>query len=55
MSTSAPVVEATPSLPREALQTTDASAVSTPANWQPGDAVVVPPPQTLVDAEKRLS
>lgn len=38
----------------EALQTTDANAVSTPANWQPGDAVIVPPPQTLADAEKRL-
>lgn len=38
----------------DALQTTDANAVSTPANWQPGDAVIVPPPQTLSDAEKRL-
>ena len=38
----------------KALQTTDVNAVSTPANWQPGDAVIVPPPQTLADAEKRL-
>ena len=38
----------------KALQTTDANAVSTPANWQPGDAVIVPPPQTLADAEKRI-
>lgn len=38
----------------EALQTTDANQVSTPANWQPGDAVIVPPPQTIADAEKRL-
>ena len=37
----------------EALQTTDANTVSTPANWQPGDAVIVPPPQTVEDAEKR--
>lgn len=39
----------------EALQTTDANAVSTPANWQPGDAVIVPPPQTTEDAEKRVN
>lgn len=38
----------------EALQTTDANQVSTPANWQPGDSVIVPPPQTIADAEKRL-
>lgn len=38
----------------EALQTTDANSVSTPANWQPGDPVIVPPPQTQADAEKRL-
>ena len=38
----------------EALQTTDGNSVSTQANWQPGDPVIVPPPQTLADAEKRL-
>lgn len=38
----------------EALQTTDANQVSTPANWRPGEAVIVPPPQTIQDAEKRL-
>jgi peroxiredoxin (alkyl hydroperoxide reductase subunit C) len=38
----------------EALQTTDENQVSTPANWLPGDAVIVPPPQTIQDAEKRL-
>lgn len=38
----------------DALQTADANACSTPANWQVGDDVIVPPPQTLADAEKRL-
>ena len=37
----------------DALQTTDANTVSTPANWKPGEAVIVPPPQTQADAEKR--
>lgn len=30
----------------QALQTTDKHKVVTPANWQPGDPVLVPPPQT---------
>jgi peroxiredoxin (alkyl hydroperoxide reductase subunit C) len=38
----------------DALQTADANACATPANWRPGEQVVVPPPQTLADAEKRL-
>lgn len=38
----------------DALQTADANACSTPANWKPGEAVVVPPPQTVADAEARL-
>jgi peroxiredoxin 2/4 len=39
----------------KALQTTDKHKVSTPANWQPGDKVVVPPPKTAAEMEKRLS
>jgi peroxiredoxin 2/4 len=39
----------------KALQTTDRNKVSTPANWQPGDKVVVPPPKTAAEMEKRLS
>lgn len=39
----------------KALQTTDKEGVSTPANWQPGDKVVVPPPKTSAEAEKRLT
>ena len=37
----------------EALQTTDANGVSTPANWRPGEPVIVPAPLTQADAEKR--
>jgi len=36
-----------------ALQTTDAHGVSTPANWQPGDKVVVPAPKTVEAMKKR--
>ncbi len=38
----------------DALQTTDANKVATPANWRPGDKVVVPPPTTQEMAEERL-
>jgi peroxiredoxin (alkyl hydroperoxide reductase subunit C) len=37
----------------KALQTTDKHKVSTPANWQPGEKVVVPPPKTAAEMEKR--
>ncbi|MDD4483481.1 MAG: peroxiredoxin [Methanoregula sp.] len=39
----------------KALQTTDAHKCSTPANWQPGDKVVVAPPKTAAEMDKRLS
>jgi peroxiredoxin (alkyl hydroperoxide reductase subunit C) len=38
----------------DALQTTDKNAVATPANWRPGDKVVIPPPNTQEMAEERL-
>jgi len=38
----------------QALQTTDANGVATPANWRPGDKVIVPPPQTQEGAEERV-
>jgi peroxiredoxin (alkyl hydroperoxide reductase subunit C) len=38
----------------DGLQTADQNACATPANWKPGEQVVVPPPQTLADAESRL-
>lgn len=38
----------------DAMQTADANACATPANWQKGDKVVVPPPQTTADAESRM-
>ena len=38
----------------KALQTTDKNGVATPANWQPGDKVIVPPPNTQEMAEERV-
>jgi len=38
----------------EALQTADQNACALPANWRPGDAVIVPAPITQADAEKRV-
>ncbi len=38
----------------EALQTTDANGVATPENWRPGEKVIVPPPVTQDEAEKRV-
>ena len=37
----------------EGLQTADKNGVATPENWQPGEKVIVPPPKTLADADKR--
>ncbi len=39
----------------DALQTADANACSTPANWKPGEPVIVPAPLTQQDAEKRVA
>lgn len=38
----------------KALQTTDAHGVATPANWNPGDKVIVPPAKTQEAAEERM-
>ena len=38
----------------DALQTTDEHKVATPANWKPGDKVIVPAPNTQEGAEERL-
>ena len=38
----------------DALQTTDKHKVATPANWNLGDSVVVPPPGTTEQAEERI-
>ncbi len=38
----------------DALQTTDKHGVATPANWKPGDKVIVPPPSTVEEAEARM-
>ncbi|HZQ70689.1 MAG TPA: peroxiredoxin [Terriglobales bacterium] len=39
----------------DAMQTADANACATPANWRPGDHVIVPAPITQADAEKRAA
>jgi peroxiredoxin (alkyl hydroperoxide reductase subunit C) len=39
----------------KALQTTDMYGVATPANWQPGDKVVVPAPKNKAEMDTRLS
>ena len=38
----------------DALQTTDKHKVATPANWKPGEQVIVPPPSTMEEVEARL-
>jgi peroxiredoxin (alkyl hydroperoxide reductase subunit C) len=38
----------------QALQTVDEHGVATPANWRPGDKVIVPPPKTQEMAEERV-
>jgi peroxiredoxin (alkyl hydroperoxide reductase subunit C) len=38
----------------DALQTVDQHSVACPADWRPGDSVIVPPPATAQDAEARL-
>ncbi len=37
----------------DALQTTDAHKVATPANWRLGDKVILPAPKTIEDADAR--
>ena len=39
----------------KALQTSDKYKVATPEGWQPGDPVIVPPPATVQEAEKRVN
>ena len=38
----------------DALQLVDEKKVATPANWKPGENVIVPPPRTTEDAQQRL-
>jgi peroxiredoxin (alkyl hydroperoxide reductase subunit C) len=37
----------------KALQATDKFGIATPADWQPGDKVVVPPPKTAIEMARR--
>ncbi len=39
----------------DALQTADSNACATPANWRPGDSVIIAAPATQQDAEKRVA
>jgi peroxiredoxin (alkyl hydroperoxide reductase subunit C) len=39
----------------DALQATDKHKVATPANWQPGEKVILPPPMTQEMAEERVA
>ncbi len=39
----------------DALQTVDEHGVACPANWRPGDKVIVPPPVTTLAAAERLA
>lgn len=39
----------------DALQTVDSDNVVTPANWLPGNPVIVPPPQTIEELYNRVS
>jgi peroxiredoxin (alkyl hydroperoxide reductase subunit C) len=38
----------------DALQTADKHGVACPADWRPGEKVIVPPPSTTKDAEARV-
>ena len=37
------------------METVDANGVSCPADWKPGEAVIVPAPATQADAHKRTN
>jgi len=37
----------------DAMQLVDKENIVTPANWKPSDNVIIPPPHTVEDAEKR--
>jgi len=39
----------------KALQASDKYKIATPEGWQPGDKVIVPPPQDADAAEARLN
>jgi peroxiredoxin (alkyl hydroperoxide reductase subunit C) len=39
----------------QSLQTSKSKGVATPEGWKPGDDVIIPPPLTLADADKRVA
>ena len=44
-----------PSFIIDALKTTDAQHIVTPANWLPGSPVIVPPPKTYAELKDRVT
>jgi peroxiredoxin (alkyl hydroperoxide reductase subunit C) len=38
-----------------AMQTSDEHGIATPANWHPGDEVIIPPPDTDEVAGERVA
>lgn len=38
----------------QAMQASDKHGIATPANWRPGDKVIIPPPPTTEKAEERV-
>ena len=38
-----------------AMQVSDLHGVATPADWQPGDDVIIPPPATVAQAKERVA
>ena len=38
----------------QALQKSDSEGIATPANWQPGDDVIIPPPGSCGAAKERM-
>jgi peroxiredoxin (alkyl hydroperoxide reductase subunit C) len=38
----------------DALQASDKHGIATPADWKPGEKVIVPPPKTTEEAEERM-
>jgi peroxiredoxin (alkyl hydroperoxide reductase subunit C) len=39
----------------KALQTTDEHGVATPANWEPGSKIIMPPPKSAEAADQRVA
>lgn len=38
-----------------AIQKSNKDQITTPANWEPGDDVIIPPPRTVVQQKNALN